>query len=93
MNPASMTIQMTRAERDPEQQDLTRGGDTTEQERARPAERRRQDLAREPRAERDERGEDRHGSSIQCAGLRSCCLDDRPHCGGVATKAAEKRRS
>ena len=82
-----------RAERDPEQEDLPRGGHATEQERAGPAERGRQDLAREPRTESDECCEDCHDRSIAPASLRSCRLRPLARCGGVAAAADMRLRA
>ena len=49
-----------RSERDPEQEVLPLGRHAPEEERARPAERGHEDLADEPRSEREQRGEDGH---------------------------------
>ena len=49
-----------RSERDPEQEVLPLGRHAPEEERARPAERGHEDLADEPRSEREQGGEDGH---------------------------------
>ena len=70
-----------RAERDPEQEDLAGRRDAAEQERAGPAQRGRQDLAREPRPEGDECCEECHVGSIARLGFRSC---PSPRCADIA---------
>ena len=81
-----------RAEGDPEQQDLARRRNAPEQERRRPAERGRQDLAGEPRTERDEGCEECHAISIGPAGLRPACARGRSDCGRVAAIYARQSR-
>ena len=64
-----------RTERDPEQEDLPRCGHSSEEERACPAERRGQYLARESRAEGDQRSQECHRHQPKrCAVASARCM-------------------